>query len=134
MEVSPVFIALQEFGIPDDDAVSAITAKCRRNDPAATMEEIVHFIREKGKIARSGKIANPIAFLIVYVPKCFPGESLRVHREEKRKQREQEDAEANELRGQLEEERRVQQAILADPTASDEDKRWAGHFISIPAG
>ena len=63
--LSPVFIALQEFGIPDDDAVSAIIAKCRRNDPAATMEEIVHFIREKGKIARSGKIANPIAFLIV---------------------------------------------------------------------
>lgn len=124
---SPVFHALQEFGVPGDDAVRALIARCRRNDPAATIEEMVHFIQEKGQVAKSGQIGNPIAFLMVYVPKCFPGASLSTYREERQ-------AQAKDLQVQLDQERRTQQAILDDPAASDEDKHWASHFLSIPAG
>ena len=107
-----------------------ILANCRRYAPDATIEEITHFIREKGKVTRSGKIANPLAFLIVYVPKCFAGDSLAAYRREAQRIHEQEQFLARELEAQMTQEKAVQQAVLNDPLASEEDKRWARRFLS----
>jgi len=70
------------YTTPDDDAIRTIVATSRKIVPDATIEEIVHFIHEKGQTLRSGKIGNPLAHLIVYVPTCFQRGALGAFREE----------------------------------------------------
>jgi hypothetical protein len=127
---SAVAAVLSEYGTIDDDAVQKILADCSRNAPDATLEEIMHFIREKGRVVANGKIDNPIGFLIVYVPKCFVGDTLKLYREQQRQRREAADREAAEAREWVAEHRRQQEQILADPDASEEDKQWARRFLS----
>jgi len=68
---SSVFRALSRYGPADDDAVKALIARCRHYAPDASEEEIVSCIEDKGRVIASGRIDNPIAFLLVYVPKCL---------------------------------------------------------------
>jgi hypothetical protein len=68
--------------------------------------------------------------LIVYVPKCFVGDTLKLYREQQRQKREAADREATEAREWAAEHRRQQGQILADPDASPEDKQWARRFLS----
>jgi hypothetical protein len=127
---SAVAAVLSEYGTIDDDAVQKIITECNRNAPDATPEEVIHFIREKGSVVANGKIDNPIGFLIVYVPKCFVGDTLKLYREQQRQRREAADREAAEAREWAAEHRHQQEQILADPDASAEDKQWAHRFLS----
>ncbi|MDQ2948223.1 MAG: hypothetical protein M3Y27_20190, partial [Acidobacteriota bacterium] len=92
--------------------------------------EIVHFIHDKGQVIRKGKISNPIAFLLVYVPKCFLGDGLQEFRQQRRKAFEAEQARKRELDEWHKDEMQKQQAILDDPRSSEEDKRWARQFLT----
>ena len=127
---SEVVAALSEYGTIDDDAVQKIIADCRRNAHDATPEEIAHFIREKGRVVANGKIDNPIGFLIVYVPKCFIGDTLRHYRDQKRRRREAAGQEAAEAHAWAAKHRQQQEQILADPDTSEEDKQWARGFLN----
>lgn len=127
--VTVVREALARYGSVDDDAVQKIIAECRKNAADASCEEIAHFIHDKGQVVRSGKIHNPIAFLLVYVPKCFLAEGLHAFRQEQSRIRESEAARTRELEEWHSAEALKQQAILDDPESSEEDKRWARSFF-----
>lgn len=127
---SSIHHALTEYGSPDDDAVRYLIGQCRRNAPDADASEIVHFIHDKGQVIRKGKIFNPIAFLLVYVPKCFLGEGLQEFRQQRCKALEAEQARQRELDEWHKDEMQKQQAILDDPKSSEEDKRWARQFLT----
>jgi hypothetical protein len=75
-------IALNRYGLVDDDAIARLVKNCIVQAPDCSEEEIVHFIHEKGGLtkARDGRILNPIGFLIDAVPKCFAGDSFRQYR------------------------------------------------------
>jgi hypothetical protein len=64
--------------------------------------EVIYFTKAKAAVLASGKIQNPIGFLLTAVPKCFEGQSFLAFR---RALREQADAEAK-LRRQREEAQR----------------------------
>jgi hypothetical protein len=83
-----VFAAMRLYGNPDDDAVNALVASCRRERADATAEEIAHFIHEKGKLI-TRKITNPVGFLLTAVPKCFVSDSFREYREQRTRERSQ---------------------------------------------
>lgn len=127
---SSIHRALGEYGSPDDDAVQHLIGQCKRNASDADPSEIVHFIHDKGQVIRKGKISNPIAFLLVYVPKCFLGEGLQEFRQQRRKALEAEQARQKELDEWQKDEMQKQRAILDDPTSSEEDKRWARQFLT----
>ncbi|MBL8240377.1 MAG: hypothetical protein JNM66_23350 [Bryobacterales bacterium] len=127
---SSVFAALSEYGAADDDAVRSIIANCRRAAADATFDEIVHFIHEKGKVVRSGKIANPLAFLIVYVPKCFQPEMLRMHRERARAELAQRQAAERRAEAEMARLREEWRSWLSDPAVSEEDKAWAAKMLA----
>lgn len=127
---SSIHRALAEYGSPDDDAVRHLIGQCKKNASDADPSEIVHFIHDKGQVIRKGKISNPIAFLLVYVPKCFLGEGLQEFRQQRRKALEAEQARQKELDEWQKDEMQKQQAILDDPTSSEEDKRWARQFLT----
>jgi hypothetical protein len=82
-----VIQALQQItGNPvDQEAVDRLITNCRTEAADCTIEEIVEFAWGKAFLCRSGKIENPIGFLITQVPKHFQGEALRAYRESKRK-------------------------------------------------
>ena len=126
---SSVREALSVYGSPDDDAVRHLISQCRKNAPDAEYDEIAYFIHDKGQVIRKGKISNPIAFLLVYVPKCFLGEGLSEFREKQRQAKEAEEASQKELHGWYRKELEKQQATLQDPNASEEEKRWARKFL-----
>lgn len=125
-----VATALSEYGVIDDDAVQIILTECRRHAPDATPEEIAYFIRQKGRVVANGKIDNPIGFLIVYVPKCFIGESLQIYRDQERRRREAAEQETAEANAWVAEHRRQQEEILDNPDASEEDKQWARRLLT----
>ena len=128
---SSIWSVLNNYGSPDDDAVRTITEQCRKNAPDATESEIMHFIHEKGRVVHAGKIVNPMAFLIVYVPKCFVGDGLQAYREEERLRKQAAEAEAQRAK---EEHKRLcaeQEAILRDPNASEADKRFALKILGL---
>lgn len=127
---SSVARALSEYAAADDDAVRAIIANSRRMAPDATFDEIVHFIHEKGRVVRSGKIANPLAFLIVYVPKCFQPEMLRMHREKARAELAQRRAAERRAEAEMGRLRDEWLSWLSDPAVSDEDKAWAAKMLA----
>ena len=129
-ETSPLQQALSQYATADGEATRMIAAGARRNAPDATTEEIVHFIHEKGRLARAGKIANPLAYLLVYVPKCFAGESFRRFRHELRQARMMEEAAARQAREDLAHLRGEWQAWLADPRVPEEDKAWARKMLA----
>ena len=126
---SSITEALSVYGSPDDDAVRHLITQCRKNAPDAEYDEIAYFIHDKGQVIRKGKISNPIAFLLVYVPKCFLGESLIEFRKKRQQAKEAEDARQRELGDWYQKELEKQQAALQDPNASEEEKRWARKFL-----
>jgi len=129
-EASPVEQALNYYVRADGDAVRMMIAGARRYAPNATIEEIVYFIHDKGRQARAGKIANPLAYLLVYVPKCFEGESFLRFREEVRRAREVEEDAGRQAREELAQLRTQWQAWLSDPAVREEDKVWARRMLA----
>lgn len=126
-----LFEALSQYGVADDDVLKRLRAETRRVCPDFTEEELVHFIHSKGQLIRrrDSGISSPIGFLLTSVPKCFVGEAFQLFRKAQRETREREAAERALREAEFEHWRREQQAILDDPNASDEDKRWAHKML-----
>jgi hypothetical protein len=129
-----VIRTLREF-LPDvDDAsVHLLIEACRLKTPDATDEEINHFVRIKADLMqRMGTIKSPMGFLKTSVPRCFEGESFRQFRESEARRREaaalREAAQEEEMRRFLEEQR----AVLDNPRASEEERRFARHYLAMP--
>jgi hypothetical protein len=124
---SILFEALSQYGVADDDVLKRLRAETRRACPDFTDEELVHFIHSKGQLIRrrDSGISSPIGFLLTSVPKCFVGEAFQLFRKAQRETREREAAERAQREAELENWSREQQAILDDPNASEEDKKWA---------
>ena len=70
----------------DQEAGDRLVANCRREADDCTLEEIVEIAWSKAYLCRSGKIDNPVGFLITQVPKHFQGEALQAYRLSKRKE------------------------------------------------
>jgi hypothetical protein len=121
---------LSNLGVPvDDDAAQKIVKRCRNADSTATLEEISYFTELKvQQLAKRKNIENWPGMLISAVPAYFDGEAteVRKYRADKRLQ----GREATEMQAWAAEHRRQQEQILADPDASEEDKRWARRLLS----
>ena len=74
--------------IIDDQAVTVLWTECRARATDCTVEEILHFAQMKVGMFRTGKIQNPVGFLLAVVPKCFEGKAFQNFREEARKEEE----------------------------------------------
>ena len=121
--------ALRQYVFPDDDAVRVIITNCRKSAPDASFDEIVHFIHEKGRVLRNGRISNPLAYLIVYVPKCFQGEAFRQYREEQLRAEKRGEAAAAQAEVDLTAMRAEWAGWLDDPAISEEEKEWARRML-----
>lgn len=126
--------ALADYGHPDDDVARQLLTRCRTAAPDCSTEDIVHFVHQKGALLRqdrSGRIANPLGFLLTAVPKCFSGETFDRYREQLRQSREFQRLEHEQQSRELEQWRREHQAVLEDPAASEEDKRFARQVLGM---
>ena len=66
----------------DDRAADLLAQKCWAIDPAATDDEIAHFMEIKAAQATgSRRIENMVGFLIWSVPRCFGGHMIAEYRE-----------------------------------------------------
>jgi hypothetical protein len=118
----------------DDPSILELIEACRQKAPDASEEEIDHFVRIKADLMqRMGTVKSPMGFLKTSVPRCFEGESFRQFRHAETKRREatalREAAQEEELRRFQDEQR----AILNDPKSSEEDRRFARNYLSIPS-
>ena len=118
----------------DDASIRQLMEACRQKAPDAREEEVDYFVRIKADLMqRMGTVKSPMGFLKASVPRCFEGESFRQFREAETKRREaaalREAAQEEELRRFQEEQR----AILADPKASEEDRKFARRYLGIPS-
>ena len=117
----------------DDRSVRQLIEACRQKAADASEEEVDYFVRIKADLMqRMGTVKSPMGFLKASVPRCFEGESFRQFRAAEAKRREatalREAAQEEELRRFQEEQR----AVLADPQASEEDRKFARHYLGIP--
>jgi hypothetical protein len=157
-QAAEVIQALQQItGNPvDQEAADRLIRNCSIEAPDCTIEEIVEFAWSKAFLCRSGKIENPIGFLITQVPKHFQREALRAYRENKRKEleaaaasaaREEERRQEAErdlvaleerqrFRSQIAERHRTEQGIdlkglLKDSESDDVLKGWAKRMLKF---
>ena len=130
---SAIYQVLNKYGTVDDDIVDRLIKNCKQQAPDCTEEEIIHFIEEKGSLVRvkDSRIYSPIGFLLTAVPKCLSGEAFRFHREEEMKRREAEAAHEARRQTELDEWRRDQEAQLADPLVSEQDKLFIREWLGI---
>jgi hypothetical protein len=124
---------LSKYGAVDDDIVDRLIRNCKQQMPDCTDEEIIHFIEEKGSLVRvrDSRIYSPIGFLLTAVPKCLSGEAFRFYREEQVKRREAEAAYESRRQAELDEWRREQEARLADPNVSEQDKQFIRECLRV---
>lgn len=140
----------------DQEAADRLIADCRAEAADCTIEEIVEFAWSKAFLCRSGRIENPIGFLITQVPKHFQKEALQAYRDNKRKEletaavlaareserlreSEREWAEVEErqrARTELAERHRTGEGIdlkllLQDAEADDVLKEWAKRMLKL---
>lgn len=157
-QMTDVLSVLQQItGVPvDQEAADRLIGNCRAEASDCTLEEIVEIAWSKAFLCRSGKIDNPIGFLITQVPKHFQADSLQTYRlnkrreleaaaasaardEDRRREAERELAEMEEsqrVRGQVAERHRTGQGIelkslLQDPEADDTLKDWARRMMKL---
>jgi hypothetical protein len=72
----------------DAEAAARLVRDCSLVAADCTLAEIAEFAWSKATLCRSGKLDNPLGFLIAQLPRLFQPESLRAHRERKRQERE----------------------------------------------
>lgn len=84
--IAPLTQAMQQItSLPiDQEAAVRLLQNCRAEASDCTIEEIVEILWSKAFLCRSGKITNPIGFLITQVPKNFQGDAFRTYRENRR--------------------------------------------------
>ena len=133
--VAAVLRVLSRFGVADDDVAAKLISACRAHAVDCTPQEIVHFIERKGSLTKeshNSRIHRPIGFLLTAVPKCFVGEAFRLYREECRRASEDAERLARQQQAELEQWTREQEAVLADPNAPEEEKRFARELLGLP--
>ena len=128
--------ALGDYGPVDDDVAQQLVAACRSYAPDCTLDEVVHFVHEKGKYIqrRDTRVHNPLGFLLTAVPKCFSGQSLadlraQRSRELARLMNSAESIPTSEDPALLRW-RREQETALSDPSVSEQEK----HLIRLCLG
>ena len=82
----------------DNDAIALLWNECRLRAADCTVEEVLYFAEGKAAVCASGRIKNPIGFLLIAVPKCFEGPAFVGFRKEQ--QRKQEDKRRRQQREQ----------------------------------
>ena len=107
----------------DDEAAGVLWHQCKRRAGDCTVEEVLHFARAKSALFRSGKIQNPIGFLLTAVPKCLEGASFQEFRREQA-------GRAREAEEQVLQMRREFEAILNDPGSSEEDRQFVRRMLA----
>jgi hypothetical protein len=131
-DIASLIQALSDYGHPDDAAAHHMITRCRAAAPDCTPAEIIHFIHEKGTLIRqdsNSRITSPIGFLLTAVPKCLTGETFEHYRNQERVRLEQERVRQERQQAEIDQWRREQEAILNDPNASEEDKRFARQVL-----
>jgi hypothetical protein len=153
-----VIQALQQItgSLIDQEAADRLIRNCRTEAADCTVEEIVEFAWSKAFLCRSGKLDNPIGFLITQVPKHFQGEAFKAYRENKRKEveaaavlaardeerRRESERELAEIehrhgvRSQIVERHRTEQGIdlksvMQDSEADEALKEWAKRMMKL---
>ncbi len=147
----------QITGAPvDREAGERLIRDCRAEAPDCTVEEILELAWSKAFLCRSGKIENPMGFLITQLPKHFQPEALHAFRDRKRQElesaaliaareeqrrREYEEElaameERQRIRTQVAENHRLEQGIdlwtlLSDPAADEVLKEWARRMLKL---
>ena len=117
-EISPSF---------DNEAGEFLWADCRTRAHDCTAEEVLHFVSAKAALLNTGRIQNPIGFLLAAVPKCFEGESFQVFRKQQARRRE-------EQRRREEEERKNAEILEKEMHLEQETYRQAEERLaSLPA-
>lgn len=92
----------------DMEAAQRLYRECIAEASDCTISEVVDIAWSKAALCRSGKIENPIGFLISQVPKHFQGDALVKYREAKAKD---EEAVANLERQQEVEQKRLEREL-----------------------
>ncbi len=108
----------------DDDACRLLWRKCKEVAPDCTLAEIIYCFDLKARQLLNGRVrnvANPVGLMIWSVPKMFEGfEALYLQR---RRAIAEEARKAAEAVAQFEQNRTDWQALVDDPSTSEED-RW----------
>lgn len=126
-----VTLLSDRLGFAEDTSIGALVEACRRNAADATEDEIVRFTAAKLDLAaRMRNIQNPMGFLLTAVPRCFQGAAFEHFRAAERLRKQAEAQREAALQEEMEFYRKQQQAILADPSASEEDKSIARSILA----
>ncbi len=112
----------------DDDLVVQLIKACRQQKAEASIEDIRGFVDLK-LLQAGADVKNLAGYLLIAVPKCFTGEFYRQYQAQRQQAREQADQQAR-IERQANDSTRVEmERILGDPSASEEDKRFARRII-----
>ena len=114
----------------DNDATQRLWNECRTRVPDCTADEVLHFTRAKTVLFSTGKINNPVGFLLFAVPKCFEGASFQEFRKEQEQVQRAEQEQAQRAEQEMEEVRRQLVEMLHSPTATEEDRKFAQRLLS----
>ena len=109
----------------DDDACRLLWRKCKEVAPDCTLAEVIYYFDLKVRQLfndRVRNVSNPVGLMIWSVPKMFEGsEALYLQR---RRAKVEEVRKAAEAVAQFEQSRADWQALLDDPSTSEEDRRF----------
>jgi len=122
----PVLRVLYQF-VPavDDAAATRLIQACLDRAPDATIEELLEFISLKAaQVLRSPEVRNPMGLLQAAVPRCFEGESFRLYREVRQREKEAQKAQEAQTKA-------IWEAILDDPGADEETKQLARQALGL---
>jgi hypothetical protein len=132
-ELRQVAEALNRYWPVDEAAAVQLLRDCRRVRADVRSDEIVFFVSEKLELARSNRnITNPTGLILATVPQSFAGqtflefrqrreEQARLAAEEQRRRQEEQEG----LREWVRQDRERQEAILNDPTRSQQERDLA---------
>lgn len=114
----------------DSDAIQRLWNECRRRVPDCTAEEVLYFSQAKAVLFSTGKINNPVGFLLFAVPKCFEGHSFEQFRKEQQQARLAELERARRAEQEMQEVRQQLHDMVNDPNSSDDDRRFAERLLN----
>lgn len=114
----------------DNEATERLWNQCRSRVPDCTADEVLHFSRAKTVLFSSGKINNPVGFLLFAVPKCFEGASFRQFRAEQEQLRKAEEERAKRAEQEMKEVQQQLIEMLNSPNSTEEDRKFAQRLLS----
>ena len=115
---------------PDDDGIATLVNKCHAAAPDATDEEIAHFVDVKADQAiRMRTVRNLMGFLLTAVPRGLTPAALADLRDARARQAEAARLEEEERQAQFNELVVEQRDVIANPSATEEDRLFAARFL-----